>query len=185
MTTSAVGSPSAGVPRHELRSVRVPLAELTPHPGNARQGNVPMIVDSLRMNGQYRALVVNLGTRTGRPMEILAGHHVALAAAELGWSEVAVQLVDVGDEAATRILLADNRANDLAGYDERLLAELLTDLPDLDGTGYDPADLELILSRVNADMDVFPDYDAGGDDDGDGAGEEIACPQCGHTWIPG
>lgn len=175
----------SGAPQHTLESRRVPLDQLTPHPRNARQGSVPLIVESLRRNGQYRALVVNQGTRTGRPMEILAGHHVARAAAELGWTEIAVQLVDVDDEAAGRILLADNRLSDLAGYDERLLAELLTDMPDLDGTGYDPADVELILSRVNADMDVFPDYDGSADtDDKNRSGREIACPNCGHTWTP-
>ena len=47
-----------------------------------------------------------------------------------------VYLVDVDEDAATRIVLVDNRSNDLAGYDDELQLALLESLPDLAGTGY-------------------------------------------------
>ena len=63
-------------------------------------------------------------------------------------AEVAVTLLDVDEEQARRIMLVDNRTNDLAGYDEQLLAELLSELPDLAGTGYGPADLDALLVEL-------------------------------------
>ncbi|MBT2400370.1 ParB N-terminal domain-containing protein [Streptomyces sp. ISL-100] len=100
-------------------------------------GDVPAITKSLTVNGQYKAIVVNRGTHTGRPNEILAGNHTYAAAAELGWEHIAATWVDVDDEAAARIVIVDNRSSDLAGYDTALLAEILAELPDLNGTGYD------------------------------------------------
>ena len=49
------------------------------------------------------------------------------AAKALGWPEIAVTWVDVDEEQAARIVLVDNRTNDLAGYDEAALADLLVD----------------------------------------------------------
>ena len=102
------------------------------HPDNPRRGNVAAICESLEKNGQYRPLVVNR-----RTMEVLAGNHTLLAARELGWEKIAVVFVDVDAEQATRILLVDNRTNDLADYDDEVLADLLGELPDLAGTGFD------------------------------------------------
>ncbi|MDX3097732.1 hypothetical protein PV417_24845 [Streptomyces sp. ME19-03-3] len=42
------------------------------HP-NPRTGDVDAIAESLRVNGRYKAIVVNRGTHTGRPNEVLAG----------------------------------------------------------------------------------------------------------------
>lgn len=125
-----------------METLVVQIAALHPHPSNPRQGNVQMIKDSLEELGQYRPIVVNRGSKTGRPNEILAGHHLVLAAAELGWSTVDAVLVDVGELTATKILLADNRTSDMATYDDRLLAELLASIrEDLQGTGYTEEDL--------------------------------------------
>jgi hypothetical protein len=133
-------------PSHDLAVRSAKISELTPHPENARHGDVPRIMTSLRKLGQYRPIVVNRGSMTGRENEILAGHHLVQAATELGWDQVAITMVDVDDETAKRIMLADNRTSDLATYDDRLLVELLGSLSDLDGTGYDPGDLEALES---------------------------------------
>jgi ParB-like chromosome segregation protein Spo0J len=136
----------------------VPIADLTPHPSNPRQGNVDMIKKSLRELGQFRPIVVNAGTKTGRPLEILAGHHLVRAAAELDWGAVQVTLIDVGDVAATKILLADNRTSDMATYDDRLLAEVVASIrEDLEGTGYTEEDLAA-MERLLDDY-VPPDSD--------------------------
>jgi hypothetical protein len=125
-----------------LETLKVPITALHPHPSNPRQGNVQMIRESLEELGQYRPIVVNRGSKTGRPNEILAGHHLVLAAADLGWSTVDVVVVDVSDLAATKILLADNRTSDMATYDDRLLAEVVASIrEDLVGTGYTDEDL--------------------------------------------
>lgn len=117
---------------------------------NPRRGNVDRIAESLRVNGQYRPIVVNRGTITGRPAEVLAGNHTLLAARQLGWATVAAVWVDVDDQQATRIVAADNRTADLGDYDDQLLRGLLAELPDLAGTGYDTDDLDALERALAA-----------------------------------
>jgi ParB-like chromosome segregation protein Spo0J len=133
-------------PIHDLVVEQVPIADLHPHPENARRGDVPRIMQSLDANGQFSPILINRGTRTGRPNEILAGHHLVKAATELGWQTVAVVAVDVDDESGKRMMLADNRTSDLATYDDRLLVEVLASLESLHGTGFDEGDLEALES---------------------------------------
>jgi hypothetical protein len=137
--------------RGRLAVEYVPVAALHTYHRNPRHGDIAKIATSLQVNGQYRALAVNRGTHTGRPDEVLAGSHTLLAARDLGWGAVAVTYVDVDDDHAARIVLADNRTADVADYDDRLLAELLAELPDLDGTGYDPGDLDDLIQQLVAD----------------------------------
>ncbi|REE61400.1 ParB-like nuclease family protein [Streptomyces sp. 3212.3] len=135
-----------------LASLAVPVEDLAPYFQNPRTGDVGAIAESLRVNGQYKAIVVNRGTYTGRPNEILAGNHTWTAAKELGWEQIAATFVDVSDEDAARIVIVDNRTSDLAGYDSTMLASILADLPDLEGTGYDQDALDELL-----DDDSLPD----------------------------
>jgi DNA modification methylase len=81
-------------------------------------------------------------------MEVLAGNHTLEAAKDLGWTEIAATLISCDDEQARRIVLVDNRTNDLATYDEAELAALLTELPSFDGTGYDQAALDELLDSL-------------------------------------
>lgn len=122
-----------------LESLRVPVDSLKPYSRNPRRGNTEQIVASLRRHGQYRPIVVN-----ARTQEVLAGNHTLAAARELGWDDIAATFVDVDEDQAARIVLVDNRANDLAVYDDAELASLLQSLPDLDGTGFDVPDLEAL-----------------------------------------
>ena len=87
----------------------VPIDSVTPHPTNPRRGDVAAIAESLELNGQYKPIICRTTDRT-----ILAGNHTFAAARRLGWTEIAVSFVDVDDEEARRILLADNRHSDLA-----------------------------------------------------------------------
>ncbi len=128
---------------NDLQTQTLPIFRLHPYPGNPRRGNVEAIKESLEQNGQYRPIVVNRPT-----MEVLAGHHTLEAARQLGWEEIAVTFVDADEERAKRIVLADNRTNDLAGYDSEALAELLSELPELSGTGYDEDDLDVLLAEL-------------------------------------
>ncbi|WP_399932290.1 ParB/RepB/Spo0J family partition protein [Streptomyces kanamyceticus] len=131
-----------------LADFAVPVDELVPYHRNPRTGDVDSISESLSTHGQYRAIVVNRGTLTGRPNEILAGNHTYKAAKQLGWAEIAVTWLDVDDEAAAKIVVVDNRTSDLAGYDTLLLADILQDLPDLKGTGYDQDQLDQLLDET-------------------------------------
>ena len=49
------------------------------------------------------------------------------AARWLGWTEIAANVVELDDAAATGFMLADNRTSDLGGYDDALLAAILAD----------------------------------------------------------
>ena len=120
-----------------VNTATVAIDELKPHPDNARRGNVDVIADSLARHGQYRPIVAQTSTR-----RILAGNHTWAAAKRLGWDKIAVTWLDCDDETARRVLIADNKASDLATYDNDALVKLLKSLPTLDGTGFDIYDLQ-------------------------------------------
>lgn len=124
----------------------VNVDDLKPYEKNPRVGDVAAIAESLRVNGQFRPLVVRYDTN-----EILAGNHTWKAAKSLGWATVAVSyLWEVTDKEAARIVLADNRYSDLATYDPHALAAMLTGLTDLNGTGYEPSDVDALLASLEA-----------------------------------
>ena len=121
----------------------VPIDSLEPHPRNPRRGDLESIRASIRANRFFGALLVQRSTR-----RILAGAHRWRAAKLEGIKSVPVLWVEVKDAEALRILLADNRTNDLSGWDEKGLAELLQDISvdgGLEGTGYADTDLDELL----------------------------------------
>ena len=124
----------------------VPISELVNYHRNARIGDVDKIRESLSVNGQYRSICVNRGTYTGRKNEVLAGNHTLKAARSLGWDNVAVDWVDVDDEGARRIVLADNRTADRGRYDNDMLIAEISQLESFEGTGYTQEDLDKLLA---------------------------------------
>jgi len=124
-----------------VETTLVPISELRRFPNNPREGYIGAISESLRLLGQYRPIVVNK-----RNNQILKGNHTAGAASALGWTEIAVVYVDVDDEQATRIVLADNRTADKATYDSDLLLSAISHLDTLEGSGFDQEDLADIAS---------------------------------------
>lgn len=129
--------------------------DLIPHPRNPRRGDVKRICDLIKRNGFHGALLAQRSSK-----HVLAGNHRLAAALKLKLPAVPVIWLDVDDEHALRILLADNRASDAVGYDDAALAALLGDLPTLDGTGYDDSFLRDLLASVGtplADLDDGPE----------------------------
>ncbi|MFF5655223.1 hypothetical protein [[Kitasatospora] papulosa] len=199
------------------RTAFLPLDDLTPYPGNPRVGNVPAILASLRRNSQYRGLVVR-DEGDGR-LVILAGNHTAKALASHGpdacdytytvhgetrpcavcqgqpWDPGArVEIITCDDDTARRIVIADNRINDLGAYDDDALVELLSYL-DGDGGGYEGTGYsdDEVTRLIHTDLpEGFEEY-----------GEDIAqqqpasassepatafvhtCPNCGHEFQTG
>lgn len=127
----------------EQEYTTVPVKTLKPHPKNPRKGNVKAIADSIEANGFYGAVVVQRSTNY-----ILAGNHRYKAAKQRGAKEIPVLFVDVDDDQALRILLADNRSADHGWYEMDKLAELLKGFDSLEGTGYDRDDLDDILVKI-------------------------------------
>lgn len=131
----------------------VPLDQLRPHPENPRVGDVDAISDSLDAHGFYGVLVAQRSTG-----HVLAGNHRLLAARRRGLTELPVAWLDVDDDEARRILLADNRTADLATYDDSVLTALLTALEATDdglsGTLYDEDDAADVALRL---MELEPE----------------------------
>jgi ParB-like chromosome segregation protein Spo0J len=161
----------------------VPINTLVPYRKNPRKGNVDAVAESLKVNGQYRPLVVNKGDKASVRDEVLAGNHTLMAAKKLKWARIAITYVDVTDDEAKKIVLADNRTNDLSGYDATALADLLKTVPNPVGTGYTPVDVQGILAGIeehNSELisevvrPVTVDFEgklSSGDDDEDHLGE--------------
>jgi hypothetical protein len=134
----------------DLSTETVAIGTLKPYGKNPRVGHVDAIAKSLEKNGQYRPIVVNRRDRT-----ILAGNHTWKAAQQLGWDSISVTFVDVDDEQARRIVLVDNRSNDIASYDEHALADLLSSIVDeegvlgLVGTGFTETFVDDLVTRLD------------------------------------
>ena len=154
-----------------LSKLVVPIEGLVPYGKNPRRGDVDAIAESLTVNGQYKPIVVRAGSN-----EVLAGNHTLKAARQLGWDKIAVTFVDVDDDGAARIVLVDNRTNDVATYDEAALAELLSSLPDLTGTGFGAADLDEMLG-------IKPDALNDSDDTPEPPAEPVSV--LGDVWVLG
>jgi ParB-like chromosome segregation protein Spo0J len=93
----------------------------------------------------------------------LKGNNTWQAARSLGWDEIPVTFIDVTDAEAARILLADNRLADKAGYYNASLASVLMDLDSLDGTGFEPADIEEIIKDLPQERDPIAAINAPAD----------------------
>lgn len=162
----------------------VSLEDLEPFPGNARRGNVDLILDSLRANGQYKPLTVR---RHGDALTVLAGNHTLLAllrheeddrAACADWElsndrpcqiciavdrddpTALAHLIECDDATATRINLIDNKAADEGDYDRQAVDALVASLEgDLVGTGYDESEADRFAAEAVADVDAEPASD--------------------------
>lgn len=149
----------------EFTAEVVELKELKPHPRNYREhpeDQLTHIAESIRRHGFYRPIV------TARELTILAGHGVALAAAQLGRRKVPIRRLplDPDDPLALQVLAGDNEMSRLAAIDDRALTELLRELAErsdgddgLLGTGFDREKLAALL-MVTRTRDEIADFDA-------------------------
>lgn len=146
----------------------VPPSALRIYGRNPRKGNVGAVAASLKAHGQYRPIVANIGTHTGRRYEVLAGNHTLKAFRQLAeknpddtrWNEILVHWVDVDDDQAARIVLADNRTAEKGRYDNSALSSLLADVADdLTGLGYTAEDLDALAEVKDDEIIIDPsDY---------------------------
>lgn len=149
-----------------LRTEVVPTKDLQPFHKNPRIGDVNAVAKSMHLNGQFRPIVVNIGSKTGRKNEILAGNHTWIAArreleweengevySKESWTDILASFVDVDDAQATKIVLADNKTSDASKYDEGILAEIFQQVENIAGTGYSNIEVEDILAGVSADVE--------------------------------
>ena len=133
---------------HDLKIELVSMDELERHPDNANNADMGALEESILVNGFYAPLIVQASTNF-----ILAGNHRWEAALALGAETIPVIYLDVTDEQAARIMVADNRTTRLGNDDPALLVQLLHDIsvtPDgLDGTGYSASDLQFLIEAID------------------------------------
>src|SRR3972149_2350272 len=97
-----------------LKSLAVPIASLNLDPANVRlhnKRNIESIKSSLVKFGQQKPIVVQK-----QGMIVRAGNGTLAAARELGWAEIAANVVEMDDLTATAFSIADNRTAELAEW---------------------------------------------------------------------
>lgn len=130
----------------QITRLGVPIESITPHPDNPRRGNVEALRESLRRFGQYKPIVVQAGTNY-----VVAGNHTLLAAREEGWKKIAAVVVEIDDDQARALLVADNRHSDTSRNDDAALAAILKGLAatgSLEGTGYSESSVDDLLALL-------------------------------------
>lgn len=148
------------------------LDSLRLHPKNPKKGDVEEIGKSIEANDFYGAILVQKSSGY-----ILAGNHRWKGALAKGLKEVPVIVIDCDDDAAERILLADNRIADLGTYDQSALMQLVEDRKKaggLEGTGFVDMDLERMKAKLTAPPQ-FPEFDGN-------VTTKYRCPKCGFQW---
>jgi hypothetical protein len=148
-----------------LRPLLVPLASVSQHPDNPRQGDAGAVAASLARFGQQKPIVVQKSTGW-----IVAGNHTWQGVALVGemeralgfgpgieWTHIAVVFSDLDDLEAKAYAIADNRTSDLGTYDDDRLAKILVELASanaLVGVGYDGDDVDELLSSLSTYIPV-------------------------------
>lgn len=130
--------------------VRRKLSELRPYAGNARTHSRKQIGQIARSIERFGFTSPILIADDG---EILAGHGRALAARQLGWTEVPTLALSKLDQADRRAyVLADNKLALNAGWDQEILAielQALVDLEfDVELTGFSLAEIDLVIDEA-------------------------------------
>lgn len=108
-----------------LQALAVPIAGLTPDPKNARlhnERNIAEVMASYQEHGQRKTIVVQRRADDGKEMVVRAGNGQLEAAKRLGWTHIAVVVVDENDRNAIRFALRDNRTAELAEWDYEVIA---------------------------------------------------------------
>lgn len=152
---------------HNLTIEQMPINSLLQHPDNANNGDLDALEQSIKVNGFYQPVIVQKSTH-----HIIAGNHRYVIAIRMGMATIPAVIVDVTDEQAKRMMLADNRITRLGYDDEAALADLLEELYQTDtslaGTGYDYNDLTHLLDLMDSPLngeDLDPTGTEKDDDD--------------------
>lgn len=130
------------------------IYDIRPHPDNPNEGDVDAIAESILINGMYKGVTVQKSTGY-----IIEGEHRYLALLQIGETMIPVYEDDVDDNAAKRIMLADNsiaaRSERIPGRLHRVMTDVIEEQDSLAGTGYD-RDEYASLSRMIRVMEHVP-----------------------------
>jgi len=130
----------------------VPISEITLDPENKRrhdEKNLAAIRRSLERFGQQSPIVLDSSGRC------LKGNGTILAAQALGWKEIQAVHSDLEGRDADAYAVADNRAGELATWEQQQLAQFLEDqrnLGDLECTGFQEEDLDALIADLGNEV---------------------------------
>ena len=157
------------------------IDSVEPPEWNARTNHdIDGIVASIRVNGFRDPIEVwatQGGKRLPEPHAIVAGEGRYRAAVFLDMAEVPVVEFEFADlDAARRYAIANNRLTDKSEWDLDELVNSLSSLPDLEGTGFTPEELEALAFYPEGVE--FKEYDESVENEV----EYHECPECHHKW---
>lgn len=159
----------------ESAPLLVPIEQVKPYENNANNGDVDVVVDSIRTNGFYGAVIAQAGSGI-----LIAGHTRYEALLSLGATQIPVIWVKVDDVSAARMRIVDNRSTRLGRDDQSLLLEELQRIMEADdalllaGTGYLEEDLDTLRDLMQEPLD-FDDEEYAKQR----SGHICECPKCG------
>ena len=140
-------------------------AELTPWDRNPKAHDLDRVEASMLECGFGAPLVARAQDR-----RVVVGHGRLEVAKRLELPRVPVRLVDLTDEQAERLALADNRLSELGGWHDQALGPVLEDLAeqgvDLDALGWSDREVGRLLADLGA---LGPDTG-----EGEGEGADVA-----------
>ena len=138
--------------RPEAAAVFVPTDSLVPWDRNPRKNAeaIPEVAKSIQRFGFGAPIVARLAD--GR---IIAGHTRWAAARSLGLAQVPVRFLDLSEEEATALALADNKVGEIAEWNDAELAVILQDLKaedvSLSGMGWSDEELATMFGDLLLD----------------------------------
>jgi DNA modification methylase len=164
--------------------IRFPIADLKPDPRNPRvhsERQIEQLTKSIQSFGFVWPVMID-GKR-----RVLAGHGRIEAAKRLGFQEVpTISIHHLSESQRRAFMIADNRLAEQASWDEKLLAEQLKELCEVDldfnleATGFEVGEIDVLIESA------FPDAQG----DSDPANElpetkSVAVTHTGDLWLAG
>lgn len=129
------------------------ISEIKEWENNARihtRRNLEALKKSLTAFGQTKPILVQKSS-----MSIIAGNGTYQAICALGWETIDCRILDISDEQAEALAIADNRTGLLSEWDERMLAESLKKIDEfgnLDLVGFSDLELEKMLEYQSGEL---------------------------------
>ena len=132
-------------------------AQLIPDQKNARQHPVKHV---RQLAKSITTFGFNVPILIDNDRQVIAGHGRLLAAQHLGWTEVpTITLSHLTPDQVRAFAIADNRLTEISEWDDRLLAEQLKALSevdlgfDLDVIGFELPEIDLRIQGLNSDAE--------------------------------
>ena len=133
------------------------INQLIPDPKNARQHPVKHV---RQLAKSITTFGFNVPILIDNDRQVIAGHGRLLAAQHLGWTEVpTITLSHLTPDQLRAFAIADNRLTEISEWDDRLLAEQLKALSevdlgfDLDVIGFELPEIDLRIQGLNSDAE--------------------------------